>query len=109
MTRGRCRSHYVIVTGYEIEATPGGPRTLAMVLTVLRQAGATIDEEDPIERRNWDQGVGESVRVGFEIASDVTLVHDGVETLRTRFPGLGVHIREKGPTPRGRHEGPDAS
>ena len=89
------------VTRYEIEAIPGGPRTLSMVLTVLRDVGAVVDRDDAIVGRSWEQ-VGESVRVRFEFAGDITSVYAGVAAVHDRFPGFGVRIWGMGDAPSGR-------
>ena len=76
------------VTRYEIEAIPGGPRTLSMVLTVLRDVGAVVDPDDATVARAWEQ-MGESVRVRFEYAGDITSVYAGVAAVR--FAGGPAH------------------
>ena len=92
------------VTTYEIAAAPGGPRTLSIVLTLLRDAGAEVREDDATERRSWDQGVGVPVRIAFEIGAGLERLQDAVRAQQGRFPGLGIQIREHAPVTLGRHE-----
>jgi hypothetical protein len=92
------------VTAYEIAAAPGGPRTHAIVLSLLRDAGAEVREGDATERRSWDQGVGVPVRVAFEIGAGLERLHDAVLAQQRRFPGLGIQISEHVPVSVGRHE-----
>jgi len=92
------------VTAYEIAAAPGGPRTLALVLAMLRDAGADIREHDATERRSWDQGVGVPVRVAFDVSAGLERLHEAVRAQQARFPGLGVQIHEHAPVTDGRHE-----
>ena len=68
---------------------------MSMVLSVLRDVGAVVDRDDAIVGRTWEQ-VGESVRVRFEFAGDITAVYAGVAAVHDRFPGFGVRIWGKG-------------
>lgn len=91
------------VTVYVIEAEPGGPRTAAMVGSVLRDAGATFNPIELDERRGADQ-VLQAVRVSFEIAGDLSLVWAGIKVAQERFPRLKVQIRKRGERPSGQQQ-----
>lgn len=93
------------MTVYVIEAEPGGPRTAAMVGSVLRDAGATFNPIELDERRGADQ-VLQAVRVSFEIAGDLSLVWAGIKVAQERFPRLKVQIRKRGERPSGQQQLP---